>query len=94
MPTGAFVLVLVWVGMAIGFGLWMLAWPKHYWKTWKAYLKDGDPFEGAVPGRTASLRAYINRPNANRRARIMGATFILAGLVVASLVAFGVLPLK
>ncbi len=92
MPLGVLAIVVAWVGMALGFGLWMLVWPKHYWKTWKNYLKNGDPFEGAFPGRTEYLKAYVHRPNANRRARVLGAIFVAAGLGVAALVGFGVLP--
>ena len=94
MPLGALAFVVVWVGMALGFGLWMVVWPKHYWKTWKYYLKGGDPFERWFPGRTEYLKNYIRRPNANRRARIQGALFIAVGLLVAALVGFGILPLK
>lgn len=92
MPVGAVIFVVVWVGMALGFGLWMLFWPNHYWETWREYLKGGDPFEGVRPGRTEYLRAYVNRPNANRRARVLGALFVLAGLGVAGVFAFGRLP--
>ena len=94
MPSGALVFLVVWVGMAIGFGLWMLVWPKHYWKTWKSYLKGGDPFERWFPGRTASLKEYVHRPNATRRARIQGALFIAVGLTVALLFGFGILSPK
>jgi len=93
-PLGVLAIVVAWVGMALGFGLWMLLWPKHYWKTWKKYLKNGDPFEGTFPGRAESLKAYVHRPNANRRARILGAFFVAAGVLVLGLVAFGALPLR
>ena len=89
MPLGVLVIVVAWVGMALGFGLWMLIWPRHYWKTWKKYLKNGDPFERSFPGRTEYLRAYIQRPHPNRRARIQGALFVAAGLVVLGFVLFG-----
>ena len=94
MPLGALVMIVAWVGMALGFGLWMLIWPQHYWKTWKNYLKHGDPFEGAFPGRSEYLKAYVHRPNANRRARILGAVFVVAGLGVVAIFAFGALPLR
>jgi hypothetical protein len=93
-PLGVLAIVVAWVGMALGFGLWMLLWPKHYWKTWKNYLKNGDPFESTFPGRTESLKAYFRRPNPNRRARILGAFFVVAGLTVLALLAFGILPLR
>ena len=91
---GAAVFMTVWVGMALGFGFWMLIFPKHYWKTWKSYLKHGDPFESSFPGRTGWLLAYIHRPNAIRRARILGAAFVSVGLGVGALVLSGLLPLK
>ena len=94
MPLGALVMIVAWVGMALGFGLWMLIWPQHYWKTWKNYLKHGDPFEGAFPGRSEYLKAYVHRPNANRRARILGAVFVVGGLGVVAIFAFGALPLR
>ncbi len=94
MPLGVLAIVVAWVGMALGFGLWMLLWPKHYWKTWKNYLKHGDPFEGVFPGRTEYLKAYVHRPNADRRARILGAAFVTAGLGVLALFVFGGLPLR
>jgi hypothetical protein len=88
-PLGVLAIVVAWVSTALGFGLWMLLWPRHYWKTWKNYLKHGDPFEGAFPGRTDYLKAYVGRPNANRRARVLGAFFILAGLGILAIFVFG-----
>jgi hypothetical protein len=57
-------------------------------------LKHGDPFEGTFPWRTEYLKAYVHRPNANRRARILGALFVVAGLGVLAIFVFGALPLR
>lgn len=94
MSLGASAFVVVWVSVALGFGLWMLLWPKDYWKTWESYLQRSDSNESLFPGRTEFLRNYVHRPNADRRARILGAFLVVIGLVAAALFAFGTLPPK
>jgi hypothetical protein len=93
-PVGVVVLVATWVGLSLGFGLWMLGWPKHYWSTWKSCLQRRDRPDGLLAARDRALERYVNRPHPDRRARILGAVFLLAGLLVASLLLFGFLPVQ
>ena len=94
MPLGPLVFNVVWVAMAFAFGCWMVFCPNHYWKTWMNCLNQSDPFESLFPGRAEYLKAYVHRPNANKRARILGLIFIAAGMAVLAIFVLGVLPLK
>jgi hypothetical protein len=81
-PGGA-TFVACWVGMCVGYGTWIILWPEHYRKSWKKYLKNGDPFERMFPGRTASLSGMdLKGRNPNRRARMLGFVFVGVGVAV------------
>lgn len=80
---GGAVFMASWVTMFVGYGIWIIVWPEKYRKSWKNYLRNGDPFERWFPGRTESLKGMaLKGRNPNRRARILGCVFVGVGLTV------------